>query len=384
MPKLINKRSREELIKKATDDIVTLTDLRAVIPQSTLDGVIRAVSTRMAEFYEDLDVNFLAAYLPTATGPYLDALAQDRQLNRLVFTETQIPCNTDTVILRTKNGAPLFEVLGVVANAEYATFPKGVAVTSETAQEVFFETYETSTIVPGVSVVSLGVAASLSSGQILPEGTLNVIDFTNDFFVGTDTSNLEIVQVKDITGIQTFESDESLRYRIAAHLSSAAGGNELAIRAAVMSHPEVADVKIDRNVRGTGSFDVIVYPRQNRISQLVLREFEQMLQETASFGENFKVKQPDYVALSVNLSCLVEQQASVRSKMDAFVDDLSNKTIGYSRLKSYMNGNGLDIQINRLTVGGKDLLPASNITILTSEIFELRARVPSESAVEFT
>jgi uncharacterized phage protein gp47/JayE len=383
MANLINKKTREQIVRAASEDIIALTDLTSILPNSTVDGIIRSIAARLSELYENIEVNFHASYLTTATGPYLDALAEDRGLIRQIYTETQIPCTTDSIFLKTKDGSPLYDALGILPATKYALFPRGILVTSSTSTDVVFESYETSAILPDRSTVSLGLSASLLSGQIIPEGTLDQVDFSNSFFTGTDTANLEILHAKTINGIQSYESDQSLRFRISNHLATAAGGNEAAIRAAVLAHPEVSTVQIERNIRGTGSFDVIVFPRQNRISSIVLKEFEESLRDSASFGEDFRIREPHYVPVSVQLAVIPEYRAEAKDAIENYVKDTKNKVLSFSSMSALMVESGIPASVSRISVNNRDILPATVVTLLTTEMYELRPRISSESAIEF-
>lgn len=380
MAYLLNKKSKAELVDSAVKDIVNMTQLTEVMPNSTLDAMVRAFSNRLAEFYDTLELAFRMTKLSEATGPYLDDIAADRGVERQIFTVTNVPCETDTLILRTVDGGTLYSALNISETQPYAVLPKGMIVTSSSNSQAVMRLDKSRIIGPRDVRVSLGISGELESGEVLNSGTLDTIDWSQAPQFSATTANLEVIQSKTIIGIEEVENDESLAYRVTTHLETAVAGNQEAITSAIQSHPEVAQVLMHRKARGTGSYDLVVFPSRNRISEAVLKQFENAVAPVASFGEDFRVVAPNYIPLS--LTILSEFRVDVVDAIENFVEDLSNKDISYEILSSYLFNRGIRADIQRITVSYRDLLPGATITLLPTEMFELRPRIESEKAVE--
>lgn len=378
----IGKKSLQQLNRETKDDIVALTNLDTIQDNSTLDGLITSSNRRLAEAYDVIESNFIAGYLRTATGPYLDALAADRGLTRQFFTTTNITCTAQTLVLRTNDGTTLFSALNVTGS--FKVLPRGLRITSSIDPTIVMFTNETITITPQMKSVFIGAEGQFNDDQVITAGTFDTLDYSSaTLFDSANLARIEFVQSKDVIGIERAETDDSLRVRTSQWSTAAAAGNESAISGSVFSHPEIASVLIDRNVRGTGSADIIAFPRFNRISQAVLDQIESQVIRQKSFGEDIRVIPPDYVQLSMILSVpSTVNRSTVVVSVENFVENTTNKSISYNILKRFLKGAGIEVTIRRLTVDGQDLLPDATVSLLSTEIFELSPRISSEKAVD--
>lgn len=376
-------KSQEQLNTESEEAIKSLTGLAEVNPNGTLGGMIRANNRMLSQAYDSIDANFQAGYLRTASGPWLDALAADRGLEREYFFDTNIPCTTRTFELRSLNGQTLWELLGNPPG-NFIVIPKGISISSSLLPGIIFTTNETITINQTVTSVFLGAVGQLEDQQIIPAGSMDTLDYgASPIFDSADQANLQFIQNKDVTGVERAESDESLRVRIARWSTAAATSNESSVFNVIESHPDVAQVLVDRNVRGTGSSDIIVFPRFNRISQQVIDSIEARVRDIISFGEDVRVIPPDYIPVSMVVSTPnSNNRSTVIDTLETFFEDLENKAISYEALRTHMLDNGISMQIRRLTVEGKNLLPETTVNILPNEMFVLEPRLSTEPTIE--
>ena len=381
MTYVLNKRSSEEIYRDAVEDIKAFTDLEEVAESSSLSGILRAMANRSSDLYDSIEANFFAGYTRTASGPWLDALAEDWGLTRQVNDLTRVPCTSRSLYLRTVDGSTIYNALGL--GGSYTFMPKGVSVTSTTDPSLLFTVDETTVVTPTDVSIPLGVSGIVLNGQKLPAGTLDVFDYASvSIFDGADLNNFELVQTKTITGVESVETDDSLRARINLALQSAATGNEASVLSVLAPYPEVADFFVDRNVRGTGSADIVVFPRFERVPSIILQRIEDSLLATAAFGTDIKVVEPDYVKVSVALQ--VTGSPSTTALVNAVEDiikDTDRKEISHNILVSELSQRGFTVTVSRLSVDNRDLLSAATLNIFPTEMFELQPRNTSEEAI---
>jgi hypothetical protein len=382
MPYVIGRKSLAELNQESVNDLKAYTGLDDIGEQSTLKGIIKAINKRLDDVYASLEANFYATYTRTSSGPWLDEKAAELGIEREVFFQTRVPCESETFILTTSDGSTLYSALGISSFQSYAVIPKGMVIRSTSQDSLTFITDETALIRPADKRVCLGASSELDDQALVSAGTMDILEIDGvSLFTSTSTEDLELIQDKAITGIETVESDESLRLRISLAKTALATGNEASVVSSTLANPEIASIFIDRNVRGTGSADIIAYPRFNRVSESTLRSLESDMRQNAAFGSNIRVIQPDYIPVSVALNTNGSSTSIAGQAVSAFVKDINNKRITYRILENYLANNGITAKVTRLTVDNRDILPQGSVTLLNSEIYELKPRNDSEPAV---
>jgi uncharacterized phage protein gp47/JayE len=374
----IGYRTKDEILKEARDAILSQTPLTALGQNSVLSGILSAFAEQQAKMYADIEANFAAQYLRTAIGSNLDNKAEDFGLRRQTSYTTFVPCSARVMLLRTKDGTKIWSSLSQQGGT-YRVIPRGVRVTSSIRKSLIMSTYESSFFNPDTISIPIGISGEIADTEKIPAGTLDQFDFSAiSAFDGADLDNLEIVQVANIIGIETVESDDELRGRIRSWSQVAAKANEQSLIDAVTTgKSDVAKVVIERGIRGTGSANLIAIPRYRRVPQSVMDSIQQLVDERRSFGEDIKVIQPIYIP--VNMTLRVADKGLVNAAKNAVERGFEAKSVGGSMshavIKKMCSDKGVPVEVVRLEVDGVELLSSARIDALTTEMFELSTPV---------
>lgn len=366
------------------DRVLSTTKLKDLTPGSTLYGLIRGASEEYSSIRRDLNTAFGAAFLDTASGVFLDIKAAAFGMKRVTSFTTVVPCSSKTVAIRTKNGAPIFQSLADSSGA-YRVIGVGYDVKSADSS-IVMSTSESCYFSASDNIVYLSVSGQLGNNQQLSPGTLAQFAWADcPVFTGATISNLELVQILSITGIQQVESEDEFRARVKALPTTMATSNAGAITSALITNPEVAYVRVFRNVRGTGSANFIVVPVARRISYAGIKAMQQAVDSVKSFGEDIQVKEPVYVPVLMTLT--VKSVQDSHTARTAISNALRNFDVGvginHSVVKQIVNNAGVQfVTVHEIVVDGRVLLPGSTFFATNEELLELSVPITLSAKYE--
>lgn len=106
------------------------------------------------------------------------------------------------------------------------------------------------------------------------------------------------------------ESDDNFRYRIIHATESLAQGNKIAIRLAVLSVDGVMDLRIKKFTRGTGSFDIYLITSDPQNDEATIKEVQDIIEETESFGISGNILKPKIIDVSMNVNIVFYDNVS--------------------------------------------------------------------------
>lgn len=106
------------------------------------------------------------------------------------------------------------------------------------------------------------------------------------------------------------ESDSNYRARIVNQVTIGQSANLTALRLKVLQLNGVADVQFKRYTHGTGSFTCYVIPQVYPISNTLLLQVEQVLDEVAGFGMAIEVKTSEYKPVDINLNLIFHSKTT--------------------------------------------------------------------------
>jgi uncharacterized phage protein gp47/JayE len=299
---VIKKKSLAELNQAALDRLVQDTDITAISPGSIARSLVETVNVNIEDLFDSLDLTVSQTFISQATGFYLDLIgelfgarrrndvrasvyADDQQIRFYVRDGTlgdRLPHPTDTTkgriasgtLLTTRDGTISWQVQG---NHDF----------DRTATEVFV----------GATASSTGTQGNLGEKDLV-QHSLGVS--------GVFVENVESIR----TGID-IETDEQYRARIISIAQSRNTPNEIAVRLAAMQVPGVADVILQPNIAGAGSFRALVIPQGNRVATDTLLLVARNLRAAAAYGMHVVVATPDYIPVSMIVKVHVTNQANI-------------------------------------------------------------------------
>lgn len=353
--------------------LIGSTPLKDFTPGSTIYGLVRTSAEEYQSIRNDLNVAFAATFLQTASGMYLDAKAAGFGLRRNVSFITNVPCTSQAVAIRTKNGQPILQSLADKTGS-YRVIGVGYDVKSSDGS-IVLSTSESCYFLAADAIVYLSVSGQLGDNQQLSPGTLTSFAWTDcPLFAGADIDNLEVVQPLTIVGIQQIESEEAFRNRVKSLPTYMATANTAAVNNAVIANPEVAYVSIVRNIRGTGSANIVAVPVSRRISFASLKSMQSAVDAVKSYGEDIKVMEPAYVPVTMELSVpsdAVGRKAEQAIKL-AFTQLGLGATISDSIIVKMATDAGvLGVKIKELIVDGNAIIPGKVVYMAPEELLEL-------------
>lgn len=110
------------------------------------------------------------------------------------------------------------------------------------------------------------------------------------------------------------ESDTAYRARIVNQVYVIAGGNYTAIRLKALSIPGVRDVMLREYTNGAGSFSVYVITEDPKTTPSLLRQVQNVIDETKSYGVYAEVKTPVLIPLELMVRLVFSNDASANER----------------------------------------------------------------------
>jgi uncharacterized phage protein gp47/JayE len=362
----INQRSFDYLLRN-TDGRVSL-----LTPGSTARALIETNNRPIDEFNQSLSLYQAMAYVSTATGVYLDLIAELLGITRrpaqaplLAAEDKAIRFYVPTGFLYTLLPHPTDLSLGLIPSGTTVSTTDG-AVIYVVEQDVTFPRTATEAFAPARASVT-GTGANVGAFA-LRQHSLGV-------------PAVLVTNPVSITAGRDTETDEELRARIRDRVRGVEGANEAAIRLAVLSAPGVANIRVVPFKRGAGSFDVLIIPTGNRVTRETFQIAARNLSQTVAFGMHWRLREPVYVRISMIISLsyqgiLVGEQVAVRRNVERIVlSHLGNIPIGGELVLTQLGSDIIeaeprvkDYTIQSLCVNGRPQLIA-NYQLRSDEIF---------------
>lgn len=114
---------------------------------------------------------------------------------------------------------------------------------------------------------------------------------------------------------QAGEDDTTYRGRIVNQVYVIAGGNYTAIRLKVLSIPGVRDVMLREYTNGAGSFSVYVISEDPAASPALLRQVQDAVNQTKSYGVYGEVKTPVLIPLELMVRLVFSNDTSTNERI---------------------------------------------------------------------
>ena len=279
-------RERQTMLSESLQALVRNTGLTNVNPGSVLRAIADMMVTELGHTNQILNTNRLMQYVTTASGPYLDLLGEGFfGLIRNAPSEAFATVNDQAVRFYTKDNSPLANHLSdtyIPIDTEISTNDDRIKY--RVSLNVPVDNTQTSVFVP-VEALEPGNESNVGVGVLTKHNlTSNTIAVNNP---------------RDISSGMTHERDSEYRYRITNAVHTYARANETAIRMAALSVPEVADVIIQNASSGTGTFNLLLMPTGNTVSDHAMQEVRSAVQFVKAQGILESVRQPNYVTAEI-------------------------------------------------------------------------------------
>ena len=126
--------------------------------------------------------------------------------------------------------------------------------------------------------------------------------------LGTD---LLVTNDTPITTGADVETDEEYRFRLSRAMTARFNTNETAVELAALAQPGVVSVDLMEYARGAGTFDVLLVPKGNRLTQSTKDAVRRSVEQSAAFGVSARVREPEYLPFKITVSLTFKRNTSV-------------------------------------------------------------------------
>lgn len=350
---MIKKKSKEELLRQMLGGIVQETDITMVGKGSVTRGLASVFAGTIEQVYQTLDDAVNNSFLPTASGFYLDLFGETFGISRQLQTVAKVTASDRNLKVYVNSGT-LAAVLPHPTDATLGRVPAGNWV--ETADGIRFTIDANYDFPAAATEVYVGATTSLKG----TDNNVGVGELTTHSLGGALTTNLY-----PISTAQDVESDDDYRFRISRWVRTAAGKNEVAVRLAVLSAPDVAGMIKEPYFAGAGSFRITVIPTRNRVPVESLAQIHRNLAAVVSEGTFYLIEPPRYLPIAVTIRLIAGDgrsiSASDRDRVRAAVlrylgDIRPGESLVINRLRSVAlnaSSNVADIRVQGVSINGR-------------------------------
>ena len=361
---MIRKKNINQIVQRALDYLEQNTDITMLNPGGTARALVDAVAAEMAGLYTILDRSMVQAFVSTASGVFLDLIAEMVGIRR----RSEVAAYTS----QSDKNVRFYVTSGAIRDY-ISTIPAGTTITSADGSVVFVtdEAYAVPANATQLYVTAraqtVGAQGNIGLGSLVSHNLGN--------------SNVFVENREAITTASGIEDDRSLRQRIKYAVRSAEGSNMVAVRMAALSVPGVSDLIIHPYAMGSGSFEIILIPQGNRVATATLSDVRSAISQTVAFGINFVIREPRYVPVSVSVELVMpEVPDTLKAQHRNLVAGAIQRYVGSLRPGGTIVANRIrqaalsvsnrisDVTIRELRIYGRPMA-VGNLKLKPDEIF---------------
>jgi uncharacterized phage protein gp47/JayE len=294
-------KDRDTILRHALEKLVATTPLTSVAPGSIVRSLVEVITTELGDLYAILDFNSSMSFVSTAQGRALDLLGSLYDVQRKTLTEI--------ATIDQSLGAFYFYV-DSPAFADIV-IPAGVQIRTDTDNTLGDQFVYTSTDIVRIPAGRTRAFASIRpafTDSVFTAGMNTLVKHSFPSPVGTA---VKCTNPKPIQAQVGFENDDAYRARLVKAVRTAAGGTNEALRFALLGLPGIRDVRVRDAVFGLGSFEVVVVPENNALTDAVLVGAALTLQRLRPVGVQMSLKTPDLKPIEIDASVVVRNVGGV-------------------------------------------------------------------------
>lgn len=345
----IRRLNTSEIVRRSIDYLAENTDITFFGQGSIARALVEATATELSRLQDYVDSTLENSKISTAGGLYLDLFGETLGIPRIrenrAFADfsdgaVRLYVEEGTLGSRLSSGDPsrgVVPVGTVISNAEGT-------VQFEVTEDTFFPVNSRSAFV-SVRALNSGANFNVGANQLdshnLSDGSIKV---TNDLSINTGSD---------------LEADEEYRFRLTRALTSRFGSNQTAVQVAANSQPGVATATIVPFSRGAGTFDVLLIPQGNRLSNAVIQNVQRAVEEVAPFGISVRIREPEYVSVKLTVQVIFEdtvadgRRAVLRNRVQSSIIQYLNTipvggTLVVNRIREAVLSTSSDIRDLRI------------------------------------
>ena len=240
------------------------------------------------------------------------------------------------------------------ANANEGKIPKGLTI-STSDESIVYEVSKDITFPVNAKEVYVSVIATVVGGA----SRVGKYKLTTH----SGPAAVNVTNLKAISNGSSGETDRSYRFRILNHLTASPTGNQLSIKLAAIGNPDVARVDLFEFARGAGTFDALLVPVGNKITNSTKTRVQASIDQAAAFGINGRAVEPKYKTFKISVQ-LIEAKGTGAGAVDSAKITAKNAILDY--IETIQIGG--ELIINRLRSA---IIESLSLSIKDIKILEL-------------
>lgn len=304
---MITNKSFSDMVKDSIHYLVKNTDITYFSDGSIAKALVEATNLEISRLQEFINTTFQNSYLSTASGIYLDMWGETLGLPRIKDRRASAQIQDGAVRFYVNSGTlgsrlphPTNPGLGLI-RAETLISNSAGTVEFSTTEDVSFPINAKSTYVP-IIATSAGSGFNVGVNQLINHSLSDTeVKVTND---------IAIASGKDI------ESDDEYRYRLSRAMTSRYGSNLAAIEVAAISNPSISRAEVLQYSRGAGTFDVLLIPQGNRVTESAKENTRRAIEQVAAYGISFNIREPEYVPIKITVQLVFQSSITDAEKIN--------------------------------------------------------------------
>jgi uncharacterized phage protein gp47/JayE len=287
---MVVRKTFSDIVQDSLRYLIQNTSVTYFADGSIAKALVEATSLEISRLQEFVSGAFQNAFLSSASGVYLDMWGETLGLPRLRDRRATAQVQDGAVRFYTTNGT-LGSRLPHPTNLGLGQIPQGITITNAAGTVEFVVTETVSFPVNAKSVFVSVAASDTGSGFNVGVNQLTVhnlgkqeVKVTNDISIATG---------RDI------EPDEEYRFRLSRAMTARFGSNLAAIELAAVSNPSISRAEVLQFARGAGTFDVLLIPQGNRVTNSARENTRRAIEQVSAYGVSFNIREPEYVPIKI-------------------------------------------------------------------------------------
>lgn len=285
------RKSFSDMTRDSIKYLVQNTDITYFADGSIAKALVEATNLEISRLQEFVTTAFENHFLSSATGIYLDLFGEMLGLPRVRDRRATASVEDGVVRFYVDSGS-LGAYLPDPVNVNQGLIPKGTLVrtynnnlTFSVTEDVMFPVNARSVYV-GVFAEDTGTSYNVGANQLVSHSLSSSVKVTNDIAITTGSD---------------IESDDEYRFRLSRALTTRASTNATTIQIAALSSPSVSRVELIPFARGAGTFDVLLIPQGNRLTNTAKDDTRRSVEQVVAYGISPKIREPEYVYFKVTI-----------------------------------------------------------------------------------
>lgn len=369
----LKKKPFNEMVRDSLRYLSENTDITYFAQGSIAKALIEANNLEISRLQDFISTVFDNGFLSTASGIYLDLFGEMLGLARIKDRRASATIQDGSCRFYVDAGTLSSKLQTLVSNGK-GTIPKGTIVATSNnsiqfvvTEDVTFPLNTRSVFVP-ITATTSGASFNVGANQLVSHNL--------------GSSEVKVTNDVSITTGSDVEPDNEYRYRLSKAMTTRFSSNNSAIQIVASSQPGVAKAELLPFSRGTGTFDVLLVPQGNRLSNTVKEDTRRAIEQVTAFGISPRVIEPEYVKFNIVVQLRYQndvsdgQKIGIKSTVEsAILRYMGSIPIGgelvINQLRSAIISSSTsvkDIKIVELSIDGHPRV-ISNIQLGDNELF---------------